>query len=96
MAAVSTFKTMSAYFKSLDNAAKKCYLEKLKYAKGTQSLPDAFSLSNGWSDSPRSWPDITLGDIFLYLIHTPGSYTKEELKAYKSLEAYRKVFYFEV
>lgn len=89
MAAESAVKGMSLHYKSLDSVARKRYIEKLMYSKGTKSLPDPFALSDGWSDSPHGWPDITFGDIYVYLIHTPGSYTKEELKAYKSLEAYR-------
>jgi hypothetical protein len=38
-----------------------------------------------------SYPDLTFGDIYLYLIDTPSIYTKESMKAYKSLEAYRYV-----
>lgn len=33
-------------------------------------------------------PDLTYGDIYEYLIESPGQYTKESLKAYKSFEAY--------
>eukprot|EP00795_Rhopilema_esculentum_P011716 gene11716-84_t len=64
--------------------------DKLKYARGTKCLPDPYQLNFGWSDSPRNWPDITFGDIFMYLIETPGSSTREEMKAYKSLEAYKR------
>lgn len=89
MAAESAVKTMSLYYKSLDSVAKKRYIEKLTFSKGTESLPDPYSLLNGWSESPSGWPDITFGDIYIYLIHTPGSFTNEELKAYKSLDAYK-------
>ena len=34
------------------------------------------------------WPDLQFGDIYTYLINIEGCYTKENLKAYKSLEAY--------
>ena len=88
MAAESAVKTMSLYYESLDSVARKRYNEKLMYSKGTKSLPDPFALSDGWSDSPRGWPDISFGDIYVYLVQ-PGSYTKEEPKAYKFLEAYR-------
>ena len=34
------------------------------------------------------WPDLQYGDLYLYLIETKGAYTREKLKAYKSLDAY--------
>ena len=34
------------------------------------------------------WPLVELKDIVLYLSQTPGQYTREKLKAYKSLDAY--------
>ena len=37
-----------------------------------------------WQD----WPDVLYPDIYNYLIETPGLYTKETLKAYKSLDGY--------
>ena len=33
-------------------------------------------------------PKISLADIYNYLINTPSAYTHENLKAYKSLEAF--------
>ena len=81
--------SMSAHFRGLNVVARNRYLDKLKYAKGTKQLPDPYQLREGWTDSPRTWPDVTFGDIFMYLIETPGTYTKEKLKAYKSLDAYR-------
>ena len=41
-----------------------------------------------WSEDMSKWPDLQFGDIYTYLINTEGCYTKEKLKAYKSLEAY--------
>ena len=41
-----------------------------------------------WSDSISSWPPIEFGDIYMYLIETPGQFTQEKLKAYKSLDAF--------
>ena len=38
-----------------------------------------------WHD----WPDVQYPDIHNYFIATPSGYTKEELKAYKSLEGYK-------
>ncbi len=39
-----------------------------------------------WQD----WPEVENPDIYNYLINTLSLYTKEEVKAYKSLEGYRQ------
>ena len=87
MATETQANSMSAYFRGLNVVALNRYLGKLKYAKGAKQLPDPYQLCEGWTDSPRTWPDVTFGDM--YLIETRGTYTKEKLKAYKSLDAYR-------
>ena len=79
---------LSEYVKNLTNSAKSRYLEKLTVA-GKRTLPDPYSIRNGWTADLTDWPDLTFGDIYTYLIETPGIYTKESLKAYKSLEGYR-------
>ena len=46
----------------------------------SEELEDPYALSEeAWSE---------LGDIYNYLIDSKGRYTKESLKAYKSVEAY--------
>ena len=45
-------------------------------------------LPEKWSDSISSWPPVEFGDIYTYLIETPGQFTREKLKAYKSLDAF--------
>ena len=89
MAAEASVNSMSTYFRGSNLITRNRYLEKLKYVRGTKYLADPNQLSDGWSDSPRNWPDVTFGDTYVYLIETPGAYTKEELKAYKSLDAYK-------
>lgn len=40
------------------------------------------------SDSPSTWPNLSYDDLYSYLIESPAPFTREKLKAYKSLEAY--------
>ena len=52
-------------------------------------IPDPYSIADDLQvDNPAKWPNLEFGDIYVYLINTKGMYTKESLKAYKSLEAY--------
>ena len=77
----------SSYFQSLDYSAQKRYLTKLKV--DGHDLKDPYDIPDDlWLDDPSKWPDIQFGDIYTYLIDTPGIFTKESLRAYKSLEAY--------
>lgn len=83
---------MSDYVASLDYTAKKRYLEKLK-VDGSVSLKDPYSIAESqWTEDMKEWPEIHFGDLYTYLINTKGIYTKEKLKAYKSLEAYNYFF----
>ena len=82
---------MSDYVASLDYTAKKRYVEKLK-VDGSE-LKDPYSIAESqWTEDMKAWPEIHFGDIYTYLIDTKGIYTKEKLKAYKSLEAYNYFF----
>ena len=77
----------SEYFESLSEEDKKGYLAKLTLSTGEQ-LPDPFILHSNWSDDVSLLPDITYPDIYHYLIEYPSQFSKESLKAYKSLESY--------
>ena len=78
---------MSFYVSQLDYEAKKRYYSKLEI--DGEKFPDPYSIKEDeWIDDPEKWPDLEYGDIYNYLIDTPGPYTKENLNAYKSLEAY--------
>ncbi|XP_067678814.1 uncharacterized protein [Haliotis asinina] len=72
-------------------AARERYERKLKYRQGTCTLPDPYCLRNGWVDDPTMWPEITFTDIYFYLIDTPGQFTHESMRAFKSLKAYAYV-----
>ena len=78
---------MSDYVRQLDYEARKRYCSKLEIDGG--KFPDPYSIQEDqWIDDAEKWPDLEYGDIYNYLIDMPGPYTKENLKAYKSLEAY--------
>jgi len=52
-------------------------------------LPDPFSIADDlWIDDITKWPDLMYGHLYSSLIETKGPYTKEKLKAHKSLDAY--------
>ena len=71
---------------SLDDEAKVRYEKKLQLidlAICPYKLP-----SEAWIDDVTLWPPVEFPDIVVYLLQTPGKYTREKLKAYKSLEAY--------
>ncbi|CAC5420381.1 unnamed protein product [Mytilus coruscus] len=87
----SSLNNLSTYANSLSVEAKQRYSTKLLYNTGTKSLPDPYAIAEKWSSDPSTWPDLTFGDIYLYLIDTPSIYTKESMKAYKSLDAYNYV-----
>ena len=92
----------SDYFSSLDYSTRTRYLEKL-YIDG-ETLPDPYNITDDqWLDDVSKWPTVEFGDVYTYLIDSVGNFTKEKLKAYKSLEAYnyfyngyvRTVFYYQ-
>ena len=38
-------------------------------------------------------PDVSWGDMYNYLVNSPSEYTQDNLKAYKSLEAFNCFVY---
>ena len=44
--------------------------------------------STEWIDDILLWPPVDFPSLYTYFIDAPGGYTREKLKAYKSLEAY--------
>ena len=74
----------SDYLNSLDYEAQKRYI-----AVGAEELPDPYDIPDGmWLDDTTKWPSLEVGDLYMYLIESKGSYTEKKLRAYKSLEAY--------
>ena len=74
------------YTSTLDNVSLKRYREKLTV--NGMSIQDPYSLTN-WKSKLTLLPNIEYGDIYNYLINSPGIYTKESMRAYKSLDGYK-------
>ena len=72
----------------LDYKVKKRYAYK-KLSTESEYCQDPYSLfEEEWIDDITKWPSIEFSDVYNYLINSTGCYTKDSLKAYKSLEAY--------
>ena len=83
-------KTFSEYFKALDSKAQSSYKQKLDVLGG---IPEPYLIVTGKTNAEglewRSWPSIEYPNI--YLISTLSPYTKDQLRAYKSLDGYNFV-----
>lgn len=76
---------LSEYVQSLPEIARQRYAEKLE-VRGNQ-YPDPYTISV-WKNDPKCWPNVRFGDIYVYLVHTPGPYSAEAMRSYRSLKAY--------
>ena len=79
-------RTYSQHYQELEEDAKKRYNTKLDII--SEKLDDPYSLS-ALTITPQNLPDVQYPDIYNYLINTPNTYTKDDLKSYKSLDAYK-------
>ena len=78
--------SLPKYRETLALEGRKSYDEELKLIENI----DPYNVSNFlFSDSMELWPEIEFPDIANYLLFSTSSYTKEQLKAYKSLDAYK-------
>ena len=79
--------TDSRYLDTLDPEDRKRFREKLKVpvAGVFVNIRNPYEM---WNDKPTLWPDISFGDLWMYLVEKPGPFNSEKLKSYKSLEAY--------
>ena len=74
----------SKYYEQLDGHAQARYREKLDMAGLTS---DPYNSKNFVTDS-QLWPEIEYPDIYNYFINSTSFYTKEQMKAYKSMDGY--------
>ena len=72
----------SEYYNELDTSVKKRYQKKLKSIGENVDDPCIFGPGPGITDFI---PEVEYPDIYNFLINTPSPYTKDKLKAYKSL-----------
>ena len=78
----------SKYFEGLSEEDRVHYESKLTFST-REKLPDPFILAKDqWTSDITTLPNIGWRDVTEYLIDTPSIFTKEAMKAYKSLEAY--------
>ncbi len=71
----------STYFLSLAKTEQLRYFQKLKIDDKVE-LPDLFT------QNVKRLPEITYPDVYHYLVETESVYTREAVKAYRSLDAY--------
>ena len=75
----------------LDETSKRRYLEKLKEVLGSIEDPYTLKKEGSVKHDPSLWPCVEYPDIYYYLVTTPSIYSKDQLKAYKILEAYKYI-----
>ena len=76
----------SSYFESITNTDEVDYKTKLTLSTG-ELLSDPFTVKI-WKCDESLLSDISCPDIYNYLIEYPSVFSKDSLKAYKSLEGY--------
>ena len=74
------------YKDGLSSDEKRRYEAKLSIVGGL----DPYEGKWDWSDDVNLLPAITYPDIVNYLLFTPSPYSSDDLRAYKSLDAYNQ------
>lgn len=80
----------SYYYLTLDKVAQDRYKEKLAMLGNIED--PYFTLDSPESPegmSWQNWPSVSYPDIYNYFVESPSIYTKQDLKAYKSLDGYK-------
>lgn len=84
--------TTGKYLEGLPSVEKNRYVRKLKCLYGgpcVDKYEDPYQIKDEfWIDDVSKWPPVEFPALYMYFIESPGGYTREKLKAYKSLEAY--------
>ena len=58
-------------------------------SKDQEVLIDPYVIeASEWKNDIALWPPIEFGQIYTYLIDMPGQFTRQKMKAYKSLDAF--------
>ena len=84
--AVIFYMRFSKYYEGLESADKERYEEKVQCVQ-----TDPYCLTKGqWKEEVAHFPAVGHPDIINYLLLTTSRYTADQLKAYKSLEAYNQ------
>ena len=84
----SDARARSSYYDGMELEAKKRYDAKI-IVFGSLGDPYCVQKKSLTSVEWQNWPSVEYPDVYNYLITTPSLYTKDKLKAYKSLEAYK-------
>ena len=58
-----------------------------------QLLPDLYGIVENSKSDVKLMPDVSWGDMYNYLVNSPNEYIQDNLKAYKSLEAFKIFMY---
>ena len=76
------------YVDTLDGLSRQRYLDKLRVIDGV----DPYTLPSGsWTKDEASFPAVSYPDIVNYLIFGKSFYFMDDMKAWKSLEAYNQL-----
>ena len=79
--------SLKGYLEALSPEARRRYTEKIGLV---DNLGPYMETKKTWSTAVEDYPGITYPDIVAYLLFAKSAYTNEELRNYKSLEAYNQ------
>ena len=74
-------------FNELQKEDKAKYKQKLTLTNG-KLLPDPYEIVENWKSDVKLMLDVSCGDMYNHLVNSPIEYTRDNLKAYKPLEAF--------